>query len=224
MTTPHQLPIDRAFVIGGETADGTTDTGYPGMNFGQNYTDEGVRGLFEIPEITLGNMVEVFTNLLLRIPLEALKIFAPIIPGGLDNFTDALTAVNAIVGSLTAVTEILSLETLQELTGLDLSSPEAFITSLLTLIGSFLGIPNLGGVLQQLALLPSLLLNAATGETPSDDENILEKLLDALRGIFSGETGEEDPTDVTPPTAPSLVLNSATYSTVTVTASGAIDP
>lgn len=134
----------------------------------------------------------------------------------------------------------------EEFTGLDISSPEAFITSLIGMIanggaaalqfaemilnsiGTLLGIPNLGQVIQKLALLPSLLLNAATGGEQSgsgDDDDLLQKLFDALLGIFGGGSGGgPDPTDHTPPTAPNLTLNTASYTTLTVTASGAVDP
>ena len=104
--------------------------------------------------------------------------------------------------------------------GAELAAP------ILNLLGTALGIPNLGEVLQKLALLPSVLLAAATGDDPDDigDDNILDTLLDVLRGIFGGGTPGTDPADTTPPTAPSLTLSSASYSTITVTASGAVDP
>lgn len=141
----------------------------------------------------------------------------------------------------------IGLPIIEELTGIDLttllpllsviSDPAALMqflltagpavaASLLDMIGSYLGIPNLGKVIQQLALLPSILLSAATGQSPSGDgdDTILQELFDALRGLFGGGTPGDDPSDVTPPTAPNLTLNSASYSTVTVTASGAVDP
>jgi hypothetical protein len=109
-----------------------------------------------------------------------------------------------------------------------LSIPTIIINAaedILDLIGNLLGIPNLGAVLQQLALLPSLLLSAATGEDQDgDNDTILDDLFDVLRSIFGGGTPDEDPTDITPPTAPNLTLNGASYSTITVTASGAVDP
>lgn len=131
MTTPNQLPIDRAFVIGGQTADAATDTSYPGNNFGQSYTDSAVRSLFEIPITTFANMLEVFTSLLLRIPLEALKVLEPIIPGGAENFTDVVTAVNAIVGSLTDVVEFLTVDIFQSFIGAIGSGDPAAVAELL---------------------------------------------------------------------------------------------
>lgn len=104
------------------------------------------------------------------------------------------------------------------------AAPLAAAEMILNLLGSFLGIPNLGVVLQKLALLPSILLDAAgEGEGDVTDDNILDRLLDALRNIFNPGQGQ-DPTDTTPPTAPNLALSGATSSTLTVTASGGVDP
>ena len=112
MTAPNQLPIDRAFVIGGDTANNSDETtgiqtSYSGNNFGQNFTDDGIRALFEIPAFGLGNAVEVFTQLLLKLPLEALNVIGAVVPGGAGGFTDVVTAVTTIMGSLVEVVVML---------------------------------------------------------------------------------------------------------------------
>lgn len=198
MTTPNQLPIDRAFVIGGETADGTTDTSYPGQNYGQNFTDSAVRSLFEIPAFGLGNMVEVFTNLLLRLPLEALKIFEPIIPGGVENFTDTLTAVNAIVSSLTEVIASVPMTLFQAFLDILSGNPGAVVEDVANLIKN--GLDSLQSLIQSLLGMLGIDIEGTLLDQIFDlvdgfdewfgDFNILQGGFDDLAGRFEDLIGQ----------------------------------
>jgi hypothetical protein len=209
VTTPNQLPIDRAFVIGGQTADAGTDVSYPGNNFGQDFTDNAVRSLFEIPITTFANMLEVFTSLLLRIPLEALKVFAPIIPGGLDNFTDVLTGVNAIVGSLTDVVQFLTVDVFTGfLAAIGSGDPEAVaqllkdgldkIEALIDQLLSALGLDAVGTWLDKIFDLAD-----GFGGWFGDSEDLMGNFDDMLGGVLGlfglgslNDLATGDPTDI----------------------------
>ncbi|AVR76614.1 minor tail protein [Mycobacterium phage Coog] len=88
MTTPNQPAPDDAFVIGDD--------------WGQNFTEEIIRGQFQIPEINLGNALLVMRDQLLKLPLEALEVFKPIIPDWIeDDFANVANAVSKIMEILT---------------------------------------------------------------------------------------------------------------------------
>lgn len=89
MTTPNQLAPAGAFVIGGGD-----------FKFGQNYTEEIVRDIFAIPAPTLTNMLELFRTYLLKLPLDTLRLFQPIIDGSDSQFIDKVTAVNTVIDAL----------------------------------------------------------------------------------------------------------------------------
>ncbi|ATN88104.1 minor tail protein [Mycobacterium phage Cindaradix] len=100
MTTPHQPPPggelakwlgSGAFVVGGGDA-----------NWGQEYDEATVRSLFEVPVFNMLNAVEVLEEMLLKLPVDALKMFAPLIPGAVaDDFIDVATGVGKIIDALT---------------------------------------------------------------------------------------------------------------------------
>ncbi|AVR76979.1 minor tail protein [Mycobacterium phage Jabiru] len=88
MTTPNQPAPDDAFVIGDD--------------WGQNFTEAIIRGQFQIPEINLGNALSVMRDQLLKLPLEALEVFKPIIPDWIeDDFANVANAVSKIMSILT---------------------------------------------------------------------------------------------------------------------------
>lgn len=183
MTTPNQLPIDRAFVVGGTTVDGTTQTSYPATTYGQDFTDGLVKSLFEIPELTLGNALEVFTGLLLKLPMEALKVLGVLVPGGVEGLTDALSIVTEIVGSLT--------DAIQYLAEGDF---EGFIDSLL----STLGIDGEGSILDKI-----LDLSDGFGDWFGDSEALFGNFDDLLGGLLGflgldslSDLASGDPTDL----------------------------
>lgn len=94
MTTPNQpLPASAAgaFVIGGGD-----------NNFGQDVTEDAVRALFMPPVPTLAGALTEIEQQLLKLPIEALQMFAGFVPG-LDlatDFPDVPTAVASILGLL----------------------------------------------------------------------------------------------------------------------------
>lgn len=89
MTTPNQPAPAGAFIVGGGE-----------YNFGQGYTEEIVKDIFAIPAPTLTNMLELFRTYLLKLPLDTLKLFQPIIDGTDSQFIDKVTSVETIVSAL----------------------------------------------------------------------------------------------------------------------------
>ncbi|QBP31419.1 minor tail protein [Mycobacterium phage Miramae] len=100
MTTPHQPPPggelakwlgSGAFVVGGG------DSGW-----GQDYDERAVRSLFEVPFFNMLNALDVLREQLLKLPVDALKMFLPLIPGAVESdFNDVTTAVGKIIAALT---------------------------------------------------------------------------------------------------------------------------
>ncbi|QCW22681.1 minor tail protein [Mycobacterium phage Xena] len=100
MTTPHQPPPggelakwlgSGAFVVGGGDA-----------NWGQDWDEMAVRSLFEVPFFNMLNAIDVLQEQLLKLPVDALKMFMPLIPGANpDDFNDVATAVGKIISALT---------------------------------------------------------------------------------------------------------------------------
>ena len=73
-----------------------------GSGFGQGYTESLVRSMFEVPSPTISSALEVMRTELLKLPLEALKFFEPMIPDVLEGaFGTVVSAVDAIMGALT---------------------------------------------------------------------------------------------------------------------------
>ncbi|AIS73794.1 minor tail protein [Mycobacterium phage Georgie2] len=97
-TTPLEaIGADGAFQIGGGDFD-----------FGQGYTENLIKNLFEVPLPTSGQAVEVLTQQLKRLPLDALKTFKEMIPGTIDDdFIDVTTAVATIIGNLASLPKAL---------------------------------------------------------------------------------------------------------------------
>lgn len=98
------LDASGAFVIGGGplTPDGEIlGTGY---GFGQGYTEELMQQLFKLPAPNMENAIELLTDQLLKLPLDALKMFKDIIPDPVEEMFEAVeTAVEAIINALTDV-------------------------------------------------------------------------------------------------------------------------
>ncbi|AGR46445.1 hypothetical protein ODIN_30 [Mycobacterium phage Odin] len=86
------LDAGGAFVIGGGD-----------FNFGQDYTEQIVKSLFKVPEFNIGNALDVMREQLLKLPMEALEAFKPIIPDWIeDDFANVANAVTKIMSILTA--------------------------------------------------------------------------------------------------------------------------
>lgn len=73
-----------------------------GSGFGQGYTESLVRSMFKVPSPSISSALEVMRTELLKLPLEALKVFEPLVPDVLeDTFGTVVSAVDAIMGALT---------------------------------------------------------------------------------------------------------------------------
>lgn len=154
MTSPNQLVPSGAFVIGGGD-----------LKFGQDYTSDLIKQMFQIPEINLGNALETLENQLLKMPLEALEVFKPFIPDWLEGtVTTVVEAVAKIMSILVAPIKWLSELDFQEfldkitnsvgstindagrllrsawesLEGIDFSSPGGVLRAILQFAGSIL--------------------------------------------------------------------------------------
>ncbi|QGJ94711.1 hypothetical protein SEA_WALTERMCMICKEY_33 [Mycobacterium phage WalterMcMickey] len=105
MTAPHQSPNQG--VLQKWLGTGAFEIGGGEFNYGQDYDEEIVRSLFEIP-LTATNAFELLEEQLLKLPPEALKVFAPLIPDAIEeDFLDTATAVAKIIDSLTDLPQAL---------------------------------------------------------------------------------------------------------------------
>lgn len=103
MTTPSPNPNNGPGAeLEGWLGTGAFELGGGDWNYGQDFTEGAVREMFELPAITIFNALDLLEEQLLKMPLEALKIFEPLIPDVLeDDFADVATAVAKIIDTLT---------------------------------------------------------------------------------------------------------------------------
>ncbi|AEL17770.1 minor tail protein [Mycobacterium phage Turbido] len=102
MTTYPTSPLE---AIG---ADGAFEIGGGDFDFGQGYTENLVKKMFEVPLASPGNAIEVLTQQLKKLPLEALQTFKHMIPGTVDDdFIDVATSVATIIGNLASLPKAL---------------------------------------------------------------------------------------------------------------------
>ncbi|AXC33391.1 minor tail protein [Mycobacterium phage Ebony] len=93
-----------AFVIGGGD-----------FNFGQEYTEQIIRGMFKVPAPSLANGLSLLREYLLKMPLEVLETFKPLLPDVAEGAFDTVAgAVDAIMDGLTDVVQFLRLDEWQE--------------------------------------------------------------------------------------------------------------
>ncbi|QGJ89730.1 minor tail protein [Mycobacterium phage Superchunk] len=84
-------------------AGGAFQIGGGDFSFGQDYTEQIVKTLFKVPEFNIGNALDVMREQLLKLPMEALEAFKPIIPDWIeDDFANVANAVTKIMSILTA--------------------------------------------------------------------------------------------------------------------------
>lgn len=101
--TPSLTAPDGAFTIGGGE-----------WNYGQNMTESIGKSLFMLPEPSPENILDILRIALERLPLDALKIFQPILGLAEDIFTNVGGAVAAIIDNLITKPLMATLETLGE--------------------------------------------------------------------------------------------------------------
>lgn len=89
--------------------EGVTDTAPDGAyviggNWGQDVddTEAGFKQLFAVPAPTLANALDLYQTNLAKLPLDALKTFEPLIPGG-GLFDTVGNAIDSIMGALVDV-------------------------------------------------------------------------------------------------------------------------
>ncbi|AFV51157.1 minor tail subunit [Mycobacterium phage First] len=123
-TTPLEaIGADGAFQIGGGDFD-----------FGQGYTENLIRDMFEVP--LTGNPVEILTQQLKKLPLDALKAFKEMIPGTIDDdFIDVTTAVATIVGNLESLPKALLTGTFDEWVATAFTSVSTELQQILEILG-----------------------------------------------------------------------------------------
>lgn len=70
-------------------------------NWGQNASEDVIKGLFQVPAFNIGNAVSVLTQALSRLPADAIRLFAPLIPDWIeDDLLDIATAVGKLINAL----------------------------------------------------------------------------------------------------------------------------
>lgn len=90
MTTPNQPAPDGAFTVGGGD-----------FSFGQDYNADIVKDMFHIPFPTVGTAIDILQEILLKLPIEALRMFKDVIPGTVDDdFLNVLVAVDTIIDGI----------------------------------------------------------------------------------------------------------------------------
>lgn len=90
MTSPNQPAPPGAFVWGGGD-----------LAYGQDYNETIIKSLFKLPDINIGNALDLMREQLLKLPLEALEVFKPLIPDWIeDDFANVANAVTKIMSIL----------------------------------------------------------------------------------------------------------------------------
>ena len=98
MTTYPTSPLD---AIGSAEGAFKVDDGGGDYKYGQGYNELIIGNMFHIPAPTPSNAIDLLQELLLKLPIEALRMFKDIIPGGVDDgFLNVLVAVDTIVDAL----------------------------------------------------------------------------------------------------------------------------
>ncbi|QNJ56981.1 minor tail protein [Mycobacterium phage BengiVuitton] len=115
-------------------ADGAFEIGGGDFDFGQGYTENLIRDMFEVP--LTGNPVEILTQQLKKLPLEALQAFKGMIPGTIDDdFIDVATAVATIVGNLDSLPKALLTGTFDEWVATAFTSVSTELQQILEILG-----------------------------------------------------------------------------------------
>ena len=115
MTTPNQPLPDTVETLLGI---GAFEIGGADTNYGQDITEDFVNNLVKLPYATFDNYMDVLTEALSRLPIEALEAFKPLVPDWLeDEVLDVAQAVTKIVNALTPkeiLAKLIELQALME--------------------------------------------------------------------------------------------------------------
>ncbi|AHJ88692.1 minor tail protein [Mycobacterium phage RhynO] len=139
MTAPHQSPSQG--VLEQWLGTGAFTVGGGDYNYGQDYNEEIVRSLFEIP-LTATNAFDLLEEQLLKLPPEALKVFAPLIPDAIeDDFLDTATAVAKIIDSLTDLPQALLKGEFDEWLGSTFNTLSVEVRQIMDILAGFVVTP-----------------------------------------------------------------------------------
>lgn len=131
MTSPNQPPPSGAFVIGGGD-----------LTYGQDYTKDIIESIFKLPDIMAGNAVNLLRDQLLKLPLEALKVFAPLIPDSIEkDFTSVVNAVTSILRVLTNVPRSFSFAEWQAWLGSTFNTLSTELRQIMEILGGWVVTP-----------------------------------------------------------------------------------
>ncbi|AER48743.1 minor tail protein [Mycobacterium phage Alma] len=165
-------------------ADGAFQIGGGDWGFGQNYTESVVRSLFQPTTPTPGNALALLEQQLAKMPLEVLKGFEGLIPGGSDAFETVPKAVATIMGSLTDSVRA-GLETV-------VTSMQTILNQILEILGGGIVTP-INGAVQAVkdwwtALMGKTQHLGSDGKVNADLSQIpaLQGLVDAATNALSG--------------------------------------
>ncbi|QGJ87760.1 minor tail protein [Mycobacterium phage Leogania] len=180
-------------------ADGAFEIGGGDFNFGQGYTEQLVRQMFEVP-LTGGNPIEILTQQLSKLPLEALQAFKAMIPGTIDDdFIDVATSVSTIIGNLANLPKALLTGDFEAWVSTSFQSISTEVKQILEILGGLIVTPinsAVQAVKDWYAAMNSRMsvigtdgkINASISQIPA-----LQQVVDAATNAFSGASalGEE---------------------------------
>ncbi|AMO44001.1 minor tail protein [Mycobacterium phage Bactobuster] len=179
-------------------ADGAFEIGGGQFDFGQGYTEQLVRSMFEVP--LNGNPIEILSQQLKKLPLEALQTFKQMIPGTVDDdFIDIATSVATIVGNLASLPRALMTGEWQEWLTTTYNVVSTEVKQILEILGGFIVTP-INSAVQAVkdwfaAMNGRISVIGADGKINARVDQIpaLQNLVDAATNALSGasQIGEE---------------------------------
>ncbi|AOT24954.1 minor tail protein [Mycobacterium phage Kalpine] len=179
-------------------ADGAFEIGGGDFSFGQNYTEQVVRNMFEVP--IGGNPITILTQQLSKLPLEALQKFKELIPGTIDDdFIDIGTAVATIIGNLASLPRALLTGEFDEWLATAFKSISTELKQILEILGGLIVTPinaAVQAVKDWFASLTGKLTHFGQDgsfNAPVDKIPALQDVVDAATNALSGaaQAGEE---------------------------------
>ncbi|AMS01028.1 minor tail protein [Mycobacterium phage ArcherNM] len=180
-------------------ADGAFEIGGGDFSFGQGYTEQVIRNMFEVP-LSGGNPIEILTQQLAKLPLEALQAFKDMIPGTIDDdFIDVATSVATIVGNLASLPRALLTGDFDEWVGSAFNTLSTEVKQILEILGGLIVTP-INSAVQAVkdwyaAMTSRMSVIGEDGSINADISQIpaLQAVVDAATNALSGasQIGEE---------------------------------